>query len=390
MEAKRLLVLSNSFPDQQNNYIGDIFVKEQLKYIKNYFDEVYVISPVFFGAKYIRHAEQRDYKFDNVHVFFPKYFNFPLFYFFGRRIWVKLAKKAVLKCIRENDLSFDLIHAHYTWPSGAVAVELKKEFRTPVVITEHTSKTLEAAIRKKDSLYIKTWNFSDAIIRVRKSDIPEIAKLGVNADKIFYIPNGADAKIFKPMDQAFCRKKLGIPLDKKVVLYVGNMYSKVKGHEYLIRAIGRIVRKRKDIICIIVGDGPLRKDLENQIKKLNLGDYVKLAGAKPHDEIPLWMNAADLFVLPSLSEGNPTVMFEALACGKPFVGTRVGGVPEIITSEDYGLLCEPANPDDLAEKILIALEKEWDREKIRKYAEQFTWDNIAKKVVEVYKEVLKV
>ena len=57
---------------------------------------------------------------------------------------------------------------------------------------------------------------------------------------------------------------------------------------------------------------------------------------------------------------------------------------EIITSEDYGLLCEPANPDDLAEKILIALEKEWDREKIRKYSEQFTWDNIAKKVVEVY------
>ena len=73
----------------------------------------------------------------------------------------------------------------------------------------------------------------------------------------------------------------------------------------------------------------------------------------------------------------------------PVVATRNGGSEEIITSEDYGLLCEPANPDDLAEKILIALEREWDREKIRKYAEQFTWDNIAKKVVEVYEKVLK-
>lgn len=70
----------------------------------------------------------------------------------------------------------------------------------------------------------------------------------------------------------------------------------------------------------------------------------------------------------------------------PFVGT---GVPEIIISEDYGLLCEPANPKDLAEKILIALEKEWDRKKIRKYVEHFTWENIAKKMLEVYKSVLK-
>ena len=77
-------------------------------------------------------------------------------------------------------------------------------------------------------------------------------------------------------------------------------------------------------------------------------------------------------------------MFEALGVGLPFVGTTVGGVPEIITSEDYGLLCPPADPECLAEKILTALEKNWDREKIRKYAEQFTWENIAKSVLNIY------
>ena len=101
------------------------------------------------------------------------------------------------------------------------------------------------------------------------------------------------------------------------------------------------------------------------------------------------MNAADLFVLPSLREGNPTVMFEALGAGLPFIGTKVGGIPEIISSEEYGFLVEPANPDDLAEKILIALYKSWDNKKIKKYAEQFTWENIAKRIINVYKEVLQ-
>jgi glycosyltransferase involved in cell wall biosynthesis len=131
----------------------------------------------------------------------------------------------------------------------------------------------------------------------------------------------------------------------------------------------------------------LREDLKAQIKKLGLENYVKLAGSKPHDEIPLWMNAADLFVLPSLSEGNPTVMFEALGTGLPFIATSVGGVPEIITSGDYGLLSKPANPKDLAEKILIALDKKWNRDKILKYAQQFAWENIAKRIMEIYNKL---
>jgi glycosyltransferase involved in cell wall biosynthesis len=81
-------------------------------------------------------------------------------------------------------------------------------------------------------------------------------------------------------------------------------------------------------------------------------------------------------------------MFEALGCGKPFVGTKVGGIPDIITSEDYGMLVEPTNPKELAEKILIALDKEWDDKKIRKYAEQFRIENKAKEVLEVYKQVI--
>jgi glycosyltransferase involved in cell wall biosynthesis len=116
-----------------------------------------------------------------------------------------------------------------------------------------------------------------------------------------------------------------------------------------------------------------------------LQDYVKLIGFVPDEDLPILVNACDLFVLPSLSEGNPTVMFECLGCGKPFIGTKVGGEPEIITSEDYGFLVEPANSKELAEKILIALDKNWNTECILDYAKQFTWNKISEQIVEVYK-----
>lgn len=149
-----------------------------------------------------------------------------------------------------------------------------------------------------------------------------------------------------------------------------------------------IIKQRNDILCFIGGDGPLKKKLQKQIRKLNLQEHVKLLGPIPDDKLALWMNAADLFVLPSLSESFGVVQIEAMACGKPVVTTRNGGSEEIITSEDYGLLCEPANPQDLAEKILTALNKEWNREKIRKYAEQFDWKNIAKQIFKVYEDIL--
>ena len=141
---------------------------------------------------------------------------------------------------------------------------------------------------------------------------------------------------------------------------------------------------KKDVIFIIIGDGPLRPDLERQIHSLGLEDYVKLVGGKPHGDIPFWMNACDLFVLSSLNEGNPTVMFEALGCGKPFVGTKVGGVPGIITSDEYGQLVEPADPEDLAEKILMALDLRWNYQKIFRYASQYTWENITANIRDIY------
>ncbi|GAH02137.1 unnamed protein product, partial [marine sediment metagenome] len=223
----------------------------------------------------------------------------------------KIAKKGE-KLIQEKGIKFDLIHAHFSWPYGHAAVKLGQKYNVPIVITIHEGmERLIQEYNSQDEKIYWTWKNANALIRVNQKNIPLLKEFNKN---VFYVPNGFTSSLFYPMDKTKVKRKLNLPLDKKIVLNVANLYL-VKGQRYLIEAVKELVKYRKDVLCIIVGDGPLRKDLKSQIKKLCLENYVKLVGSKPHDEIPLWMNAADLFVLPSLSEGNPTVMFEALGVG---------------------------------------------------------------------------
>ncbi|GAB6100863.1 glycosyltransferase family 4 protein [Thermococcus atlanticus] len=381
---RNLLIITNSYPNEDNSHYGGIFVKEQVSYLKDYFDEVYVISPQPWGVN----RNLRDYVHDNVRVFFPRFFHLPV-EFYRKRLGDNFFK-AALRVITAEKLEFDLIHAHFTWPSGYAGAKLKDRFETPLIITAHGYDVYESPFRSGEWFEKIRFalNSANHIITVSKSNFQILTeKLGVPKDRLSVVPNGFDSQLFRPMDKFEARVKLGIPQDKRVLLNVANLVP-VKGHSYLIDSIRKIANVEKDVVLYIVGNGPLRKELEAQIRRLNLEGIVRLVGARPHSEIPIWMNAADIFVLPSLSEGNPTVMSEALGVGLPFVGTAVGGVPEIIISGDYGLLCPPADPECLAEKILIALDKEWDREKIRRYAEQVTWKNVAKHMIKIYNKTL--
>lgn len=388
MTENNLLVISNNFPNQDNSFAANVFVKEQINHLKNNFDNIYVISPVAYGVERVRGIPQINYQYDNISVWFPKYLNFLPSYFYGKSLWRYLQKRAIINLIEREKLSYDLIHAHFTWPSGAVAVDLKEKYNVPVIITEHTSNSIEKAIKSKDRHWIETWKKADAIIRVKKGDIALIEKMGIPKGNIFHIPNGYDQKFYS-MDMSNCRETLGLPKDKKVLLNVGNLYGDVKGHKYLIEAISHIIQKRNDVLCVIVGAGKLRPTLECQICSLGLEEYVKLVGGKPHDEIPFWMNACDLFVLPSLRESFGVVQIEAMACGKPVVATRNGGSEEIVISEEYGLLVEPGDAEELAEKILVALDKKWDRVAILTYARKFSFETIGYKINSIYEKLFE-
>lgn len=292
--------------------------------------------------------------------------------------------------LRKHKIHFDLIHAHFTWSAGYVGARIKEEYNVPFVVTAHGYDIyrlpFQDTIWREKIEYVL--NTADTIITVSKSNQECIKQLNVNVP-VKVIPNGFKNDLFYPRDSLICRQRLNLPQNRKILLTVGNLELADKGQNFLIEAVKIISLIRKDILCVIVGMGKDKEAIHKHLNSLKLGKNIMLVGGKPHDEIPLWINACDLFVLPSLNEGNPTVMFEALGCGKPFVGTRVGGVPEVITSDEYGLLVDPGDAEHLAEKILMALDWEWDRERILTYARRYTWENISKEIMGVYKQVMK-
>ncbi len=324
---------------------------------------------------------------NNTHVYSTYVWYFPT-----ERGYKNLGDKHLVSVeaqIQKHQIETDLIHAHFTWSSGYVGAKLKQRLGVPLVITSHGYDIYWLPFR--DAIWRKkiedVLNTADAIITVSKSNYECIRKLEINTP-VKIIPNGFRKDLFYPRDTMQCRQLLHLPLDKKILLTIGYLYFADKGQNYLVEALDKIIQEEEDIFCIIIGRGKDQRLLEKQIRSFGLEDHIMLAGGKIHSEIPIWINACDVFVLPSLNEGVPTVMFECLGCGKPFVGTYVGGMPEVIISGEYGLLAEPANSSELGQKILTALDREWDRKKIIAYAERFTWDALGQETMKVYSRVL--
>jgi glycosyltransferase involved in cell wall biosynthesis len=296
--------------------------------------------------------------------------------------------RKVNSILDKNNFKFDLIHSHFTWTSGYVGVKLKEKYSKPLIITAHGFDIYDQPFvdyewQKKISYAL---NQADLVITVCRKNIQYINKLNVQTP-VEVIPNGFSSDFFYPMDKEKVREMLQLPKNKKIILTVGRLVP-VKGHKFLIEAMSKIIKDEKNLLCLILGSGSQKSYLNKLIKKSNLQDYVKLIGEKSHNEIPVWINSCDIFVLPSLNEGNPTVMFEALGCGKPLIGTNIGGIPEIINSDKYGYICKPGDSEDLVEKILTALDNEWDYENIVHYSKQFTWDIIVKNLLKIYSKIL--
>ena len=386
-EKGNLLVIANKFPDQEDVYIGGIFIKNQIKYLSKYFKKIYVIIPSPISISTFEKMPAKNYKFENIYVYFVRYIDIPLFYFICRDLWTKIELYYVINFIKNHGIQFNLVHAHNTWRAGCIGVGIKKLFNVPVVITEHTSKILHDAIEKEDSLFIKTWKECDGIIRVNNKDMELFENIGISEKKIFSIPNGFDHKLFYYMDKCLVRAKLKLPMEKIILLSVGALLP-AKGYMYMLETMKQIVKKRSDVLYIIIGGGEFKKELEAKINKMDLTNYVVLLGSKPHPEISLWMNSCDLFVLPSLRESFGIVQIEAMACGKPVVATKNGGSEEIILNDKLGFLVEPADPEDLAEKIFLALDRKWNRENILVYAKQYEWEIISRNILGVYEQVL--
>lgn len=194
---------------------------------------------------------------------------------------------------------------------------------------------------------------------VSRSILANAKAAGIPERKLVFIPPRCDTNLFSRAalrpDQDL--KRLHGVSAKKVILFVGTL-SIHKGVSYLLEAFSAVAGREADAVLLIVGSGELEGQLRALAERLGVAERVVFCGRVPYTKVPSYLSIADVFALPSIDEGLPRVVMEAMAMQVPVVATRVGGIPEIVTHGETGLLVEPANPGQLAEVIGYLLRDE--------------------------------
>ncbi len=291
-----------------------------------------------------------------------------------------------------------IVHAHgHPYLSSLLAGKLAWQYGKPFVLTQHNTfiqyNNVFNDVERVNDLTVgkETLRQADKVIAISNATKNYVLSLGVKPSKVQVIHNGVDLKRFKPQPEvkAQMRRKLGIPPDAKVVLTVRRLVYK-NGVDTLIESANIAVKKNPKIVFLVVGKGPDMGSMQAQIKQLGIQANFRLTGFVPDEDLHLYYNTADLFVLPSKSgEGLPLVAQEAMACGLPVVATDVGGISEIMV-KGYGKLVPPNKPEALASAVLEFAENSFiDSSELRAVVEQrFGWDSNVQRLVEIYEELI--
>lgn len=208
--------------------------------------------------------------------------------------------------------------------------------------------------------------------------------------KIKIIPTGIDLDEFKPMDKVKIRRKYGFEPDEKIILFAGRL-EKIKNLDFLIRAFASVKEYVPRAKLVIVGRGSEMERLINLASDLDLNNKIVFMGQQASERIPEIFNCTDVFVLCSITEGSPTVVREALACGIPVVSTDVGDVRYVIENEGIGKIAE-RDERSFADAIIdvfnmIDEEPEKVMEKCRNSSKKFGFGEIGQEIMKIYEEL---
>lgn len=242
-------------------------------------------------------------------------------------------------------------------------------------------------------LEAETAKNASIIVTISKYSVEKIQHYyDVDSEKIRIVPNGVDVEAFKPLEnQTELKKQFGLG-QELCVLFVGNLIPR-KGLPLLVEAAKKIVKQQPETKFLIAGEGPLKNYLIKTIQDAKLTTNFIIVGRVSENLLPALYNCSDVFVLPSIQEGQGIVLLEAQASGKPVVGFDIGGVREAVQNGKTGLLANVEESDALADSLIKLLDDRELRQRMgingRKYVvENFTWDISAQKMLTVYREVL--
>ena len=295
--------------------------------------------------------------------------------------------------------SAKIIHAHgHPYLTSLIAGELAKRYSKPFVLTQHNTfieyDNFFDGVERLNDVAVGKENLkqADKIITVSNASKDYILALGAKPNKITVLRNGVDLVRFRPMPdkQAEMRQKLGIPQNAIVFLTVRRLVYK-NGIDTLLDTASIAVKKNPRIVFLAVGKGPDMTSVLERVRQLGIEKSFRLTGFVSDQDLPLYYNTADFFVLPSKSgEGLPLVALEAMACGLPVIATDVGGIGEVMM-EKFGKLVPPNQPEQLANAVLEFADNDWAKGRLELRAvmeETFSWDRNVESLMRIYEELI--
>ena len=316
--------------------------------------------------------------------------------------------------VEEQGRTYDVLHAHY-WLSAKVARTLEQRWKIPTVQMFHTLGLVKREVMDEDidgesdvriEIEREAVRRSAAVVAASAIELGELRRF-YKADpaRVAVIPCGVDPEVFHPVRQADAREKLARHQCERLILFVGRI-EQIKGIDVLLRAMALLFFRRPDLrseVCLLVVGGALDPgdeapetekilELRRLVHEHRMEANVSFVGSRDQEDLALYYAAADVCAVPSLTESFGLVALEAMACGTPVVGTRVGGLQTVITDGESGLLVPAGDYEALAEAIARVLTDARLRMHLahgaRDRAEHFTWRRVGDRMVELYERVL--
>jgi glycosyltransferase involved in cell wall biosynthesis len=274
---------------------------------------------------------------------------------------------------------FDVVLGAFGYPDAVAASWFAKDFDCSFVALVMGSDINDLAQRAALRPGItEALTEASGVVALSMALKERVVQLGIPEDRVVVQHNGVDGARFVIRDRELARNELAIKPKGKLGCFIGNLVHE-KGPDILIEALARIDADQTPVEIVFVGDGQLSADLELKARQAGVGNRVRFVGRCLPERIATWIAASDLLCLPSRREGCPNVVLEALACGRPVVASRVGGVPELV-SDRNGIVVRSGDPVAFATAMEAALRREWDSHVLRATVPSLSWDDFGRSV----------
>lgn len=319
----------------------------------------------------------------------------------------------IVEFAARKDLHYDLIHSHY-WMSGLAAEKLARKWDAPVIQMFHTLGKLKQLVaqnsQEAEGQYridgeTRVIDLADRIVASTATEKEQLERLyQADPGKIVIIPPGVDLSHFYPIPPDEAKEFVGIPMDKRMLLFVGRI-EPLKGIKTLLRAIAVLREKGRtgDDLCLAVIGGELAdqggqesgemKLLKELRDEYGLQDMVTFLGKRSQDSLPYYYSAAEMVVMPSHYESFGMVALESMACGTPVIASLVGGLIHLVEDGVTGYHVPVDNPIALSERISVLLEDKALRYRMGHdafaFAKKYGWENITGRMIDLYLSLLE-